>query len=152
MVGEVGEGEDVWVPLIPCAVDEEIRPVRTSPLNGRKTINRNSTTPPPISPGLSSGRNKKHLFTVDMRGTTSVTNHTLADLEDVPQADAEANIVDDLVRVFGVDLVFECVDRALREVLWVDYHEVGERGLCESLSLLVFLPEKLGTNFQYTQV
>lgn len=87
-----------------------------------------------------------------MRGTTSVTNHTLADLEDVPQAYAEANIVDDLVRVFGVDLVFECVDRALGEVLWVDYHEVGERGLCESLPLLVFLPEKLGTNFQYTQV
>lgn len=39
-VGKVGERE---VPLIPCAVEEEIRPVRTSPLNGRKTINRNST-------------------------------------------------------------------------------------------------------------
>lgn len=90
---------------------------------------------------------KKHLFTVDMRGTTSVTNHTLADLEDVPQADAEANIVDDLVCVFGVDLVFECVDRALGEVLWVDYHEVGERGLCESLSFVSFPPGEIRHQF-----
>lgn len=64
-----------------------------------------------------------------MRGTAPVTNHAFADLENVPQADTKANIIDDLVRVFGVDLVFECVNGGLGEVLWVDYYEVGEGGL-----------------------
>lgn len=58
-----------------------------------------------------------------------MTNHTLANLKDIPQADAKTNIVDDFVRVFGVDLVFKCVDGRLGEVLWLDYYEIGEGGL-----------------------
>lgn len=68
-----------------------------------------------------------------MCGTAPVTNHALADFEDVPQADTEADIIDDLIRVLGVNLVFERIDGGLGEVLWVDYYEVGEGGLYESL-------------------
>lgn len=64
-----------------------------------------------------------------MRRTTPVTNHTLADLEDIPKADAKTNIVDHFVCVFGVDLVFKRVDGGLREILWLDYYEIREGGL-----------------------
>jgi hypothetical protein len=49
--------------------------------------------------------------------------------EEVVKADAEANLLDDLVREFLVDVVLDGVNAVLGEVFWCDLHQVGELGL-----------------------
>lgn len=49
--------------------------------------------------------------------------------QQIIEADAEANLLNDLIRVLCVDIIFDGGDTLLAEVLWRDLYQVGDLGL-----------------------
>lgn len=76
-------------------------------------------------------------FDVHIDDAGAVADETLGGGEDVVQADAEADFLDDLVGIFGVDVIGQRVDARLLEVFWGDLDQVGDCGLARVLVKLL---------------
>ena len=66
--------------------------------------------------------------------------------EQVVEADTKANLLDDFVGVFGVDVVFYCLACFFVEVFWMDLDKVCNLGLslCQIPDEELTGPDSLG--------
>ena len=67
--------------------------------------------------------------TVDVDQARAMANEALRGPEEIIEANTEAYVLDDLVRVLGVDIVLYGHCALLGEVLWRDLDEIGDLGL-----------------------
>lgn len=67
--------------------------------------------------------------TIDVDEAGAMANEALGGPQDIIQAHAQPDLLNDLVGVFGVYVVLYRDDARLREVLWCNLHQVGDLGL-----------------------
>lgn len=68
-------------------------------------------------------------LTIDIYKAVAVADETFRSPQQIVETDTEANLLDHLVGILGVDVVFDRMDTPLGEVIWIDPNQVGNFGL-----------------------
>lgn len=119
-----------------------MRPMMTSPLKGRNTTRRNSAvgqkqnpetlvSPSPFTlPSIACHQRKmRRQHTVDVRSSGAMADEALGGPGEVVETNAEANLLNDLVGILGINVVLDGLDTLLVEVLWGDLDQICDFGL-----------------------
>lgn len=77
--------------------------------------------------------NRNTTRTIHVHQSVSIANQSVRGRSQVVHADAQADLLDDLIGVFCIDVVLDDLRVALLQVRCMDLYEVGDLGLVVSL-------------------
>lgn len=67
--------------------------------------------------------------TVHIHESRAMTNQALRGLQEIPHAQAESNLLNDLIRVLRIDSIFERLGAGLAEISRWDLNQIFDRRL-----------------------
>lgn len=99
---------------MPSSSDDFTFAITTSDVNGRNTTIRNETSNCQISTS-----SKKYKRTFVPQKAVAISDLSFTNLYEVKDSDAQADIVQNFIRIFFVDLVYQSLIRWYAKVLWM---------------------------------